>query len=92
MLKIEYQAQFKKDYKIAKKRGLNLSLLNEVIALLANEQPLPERYRVHPLNDSKHYQNVFECHILPNWLLVYQVKSNCLTLVLVRTGTHGDLF
>ncbi|HBC32504.1 MAG TPA: type II toxin-antitoxin system mRNA interferase toxin, RelE/StbE family [Clostridiales bacterium] len=92
MLKIEYQSQFKKDYKIAKKRGLNLSLLNKVITMLANEQPLPERYRVHVLNNSKHYQNVFECHILSDWLLVYQIKSDILTLVLVRTGTHADLF
>ena len=92
MLRIEYQGQFKKDYKIAKKRGLDVSLLVEVISLLANEQPLPDKYRDHALTNSRNYKNVRECHIQPDWLLVYQADRERLILTLIRTGSHSDLF
>ncbi len=92
MLKIEFGGQFKKDYKLAIKRGCDPKHFEEVVTLLANEQPLPERYRDHALVSSRNYKNVRECHIEPDWLLVYRVEQNRLTLVLIRTGTHSDLF
>lgn len=92
MLKIEYQGQFKRDYKLALKRGCNPELLTEVISILANEQELPEKYRDHSLTNSRNYQNVRECHIQPDWLLIYQINKDILTLKLLRTGSHSDLF
>ena len=92
MLKIEYQGQFKKDYKLALKRGCNPELLTEVISMLANEQELPEKYRDHNLMHSRSYKNARECHIQPDWLLIYQTNKDILTLKLLRTGSHSDLF
>ncbi|MDE5990221.1 MAG: type II toxin-antitoxin system YafQ family toxin [Clostridia bacterium] len=92
MLKIEYQGQFKKDFKLAVKRGCDIAELQNVISLLANEQPLPEKYRDHALTNSREYKDVRECHIQPNWLLIYKVYKDCLILKLIRTGSHSDLF
>ncbi|MCC2821038.1 type II toxin-antitoxin system YafQ family toxin [Lachnoclostridium pacaense] len=92
MLKIEYQGQFKKDYKVALKRGCNQQLLADVIAMLANEQELPEKYRDHSLTNSRRYKDARECHLQPDWLLVYQISKDILTLKLLRTGSHSDLF
>lgn len=92
MLKIEYQGQFKKDYKLAVKRGCNITELQKVITLLVNEQPLPEKYRDHSLTNSKEYKDVRECHIQPDWLLIYKVYNDRLILKLIRTGSHSDLF
>ena len=92
MLKIEFQGQFKKDYKIAVKRGCNIDELQKVIGLLAGEQPLPEKYRDHALTNCKEYKDVRECHIQPDWLLIYKVCNDSLILKLIRTGTHSDLF
>ena len=72
------------------KRGANPSLLEEVVTILANEQPLPDRYRDHSL--SGNYSGYRECHILPDWLLIYKVFQDRLVLVLTRTGTHSDLY
>ncbi len=92
MLKITYQGQFKKDFKLAMKRGCNITELQKVITLLANEQPLPEKYHDHALINSKEYKDVRECHIQPDWVLIYKVYQNTLILQLIRTGTHSDLF
>lgn len=92
MLKIEYQGQFKKDYKLALKRGFDPSLLTEVITLLANQQTLPLKYQDHSLTDSRKYKGVRECHIQPDWLLIYQINKDTLILRLIRTGSHSDLF
>lgn len=92
MLKIEFQGQFKKDYKLAVKRGCDPKLLEEVVDMLANQVPLPPKYRDHSLIDSRRYKGVRECHIQPDWLLVYQVIEDVLILRLIRTGTHSDLF
>ena len=78
MLKPEFSGQFKKDYKLAVKRGCDPKKLEEVISLLCSETPLPEKYR--------------ECHIQPDWLLVYKVVQGMLILKLIRTGSHSDLF
>ena len=92
MLKIQYQGQFKKDFKLAVKRGCEIAELQKVISLLANEQPLPEKYRDHALTNSREYKGVRECHIQPDWLLIYKVYNDCLILKLRRTGSHSDLF
>ncbi len=92
MLKIEYQGQFKKDFKLAVKRGCDIAEFQKVISLLANEQPLPEKYRDHALVNSGEYKGVRECHIQPDWLLIYKIYNDSLILKLIRTGSHSDLF
>ena len=92
MLKIEFQGQFKRDYKLAVKRGFNTKLLEEVITMLAQEQTLPAKYKDHALQDSKEYKGMRECHIQPDWLLVYKIFKDTLILQLIRTGSHSDLF
>lgn len=92
MRKIVYHAQFKKDMKLAVKRGRKIALLQNVIALLANDETLPPQYRDHPLTNSRNYVGVRECHIQPDWLLVYQYDDDLLILDLLRTGSHSDLF
>ena len=92
MLKIEYQGQFKKDYKLAVKSGCDVAEFQKVVTMLVNQEPLPEKYRDHALTDSKEYKGARECHIKPDWLLVYKVMNDILILRLIRTGTHSDLF
>lgn len=88
MLEISFTGQFKKDYKTCKKRGYNMKLLQDIIDTLAIPEELPIKNRDHNL--SGNYVNKRECHIMPDWLLIYQVEGN--QLVLYRTGTHSDLF
>ncbi len=90
MLTINYSARFKKDYKLVKKRGYDISLMEEVLEILCAEQPLPQKYRDHAL--SGNYNGQRECHITPDWLLIYEVADKELILNLTRTGTHSDLF
>ena len=82
--------QFKKDYKRAMKRGLKIELLEKVVALLAMGEALPEKNRDHEL--SGNWIGHRECHIQPDWLLVYRIEDDVLVLTLARTGTHSDLF
>ncbi len=90
MLTLKTTAQFRKDYKRLKKRGYNLNLLEEVLQSLIEEKPLAEKFRDHALAGK--YTGFRECHILPDWLLVYQIDSEMLFLIVSRTGTHSDLF
>lgn len=90
MLDIVLSNRFKKDLKLAHKRGYNLNLLNEIVELLQKEIPLPEKNHDHPLSGD--YSGFRECHIQPDWLLVYRVDKDELILFLSRTGTHSDLF
>ena len=92
MLKIEFTGQFKRDYKLAVKRGCDPQELANIISMLANEQSLPEKYRDHTLENSRNYKGMRECHIKPDWLLIYKVYNDRLVLELIRTGTHSDLF
>ena len=92
MLKLEFTSQFKRDYKLALKRGCSPEKLEEVVSILQAEKPLPEKYRDHDLTNSRNYKDMRECHIEPEWLLVYKVYRNSLILNLIRTGTHSDLF
>ena len=82
MLKIRYSNQFKKDYKLIKKRGYNIEKLKEVINLLVQDKRLPVKYREHYLTGN--YKGFKECHIGPDWLLIYKT--------VLRTGSHSDLF
>lgn len=90
MLEIVLSNQFKKDLKLAQKRGCDLELLNSVVETLASGKPLAEKFRDHSLVGE--YSGFRECHIQPNWLLVYRADENELILFLFRTGTHSDLF
>ena len=83
-------SQFKKDYKLAMKRGLDISLLEDIIAKLALGESLPEKNRDHAL--SGNWNGYRDCHILPDWLLIYKLEDNILILTLARTGTHSNLF
>lgn len=90
MLDLYFSAKFKKDYKKMVKRGCNPALLEEVVELLRQQIPLPPKNRDHEL--SGNYIGYRECHLSPDWLLVYKVDKGELILVLARTGTHSDLF
>jgi mRNA interferase YafQ len=88
MREIVHSTQFKRDVKLAKKRGKDMAKLRDLILLLAEGTPLPLNYKDHPLGgDWNHYR---DSHIEPDWLLLYRVDGN--DLYLVRTGTHSDLF
>lgn len=82
--------KFKKSLKLAKRRGLNLELLDEVVTMLQKNIPLEEKYRDYELKGK--YQGFRECHIQPDWLLIYLKENDVLTLTLVDTGSHADLF
>lgn len=88
MLNVIYSGQFKKDYKKCIKRGQNINLLKEVVATLAIPAPLPAKNRDHSLTGN--YVGRKECHIEPDWLLIYEIDGD--DLYLDRTGTHSDLF
>ena len=90
MLNVRYTVQFKKDYKLAVKRGYNPKELEKVIDLLKTGEPLPQIYKDHPLSGG--WKNYRDCHIRPDWILIYRVIEDSLILELSRTGTHSDLF
>ena len=90
MRDIIWTSKFKKDYKAAIKRNLNIDLLDEAIRILASGQELPNKYNDHALRGN--WNGFRECHILPDWLLIYTIDNNNLVLVLARTGSHSDLF
>lgn len=92
MLKLRYHTKFKKDYKRAIKRGLNKDLLMEVITKLQNEEPLPAKNLDHELIHYMGKDSVRECHIQPDWLLIYAIQKDELILDLLRTGSHSDVF
>lgn len=87
---ISKTTKFKKDYKLAKKRGMDISKLTKVVAMLAEGKKLPTEYRDHAL--AGNWVGHRECHIEPDWLLVYYIEDDILVLTLTRTGTHSDLF
>ena len=92
IFKIQQTSQFKKDFKLSLKRGLDPEKFREVLKLLENGEVLPEKYMDHPLKPSKEYMNCRELHIQPDWLLIYKYFNENLILYLVRTGSHSDLF
>ena len=87
---IKNTPQFKKDYKLAKRRGLDINLLKGIITKLANGEVLAPKHKDHP--PSGDWVGHRECHIQPDWLLVYPYDNDVLVLTLSRTSTHSDLF
>jgi len=88
--KLGYTTSMKRSLKLMKKRGKNLNKLNDVLNILISGEILPEKYYDHPLFGK--YSGCRECHIEPDWLLIYQIKENILLLIAVATGSHSDLF
>ncbi len=87
---IKFTTQFKKDLKLAKRQGKNIDKLFNVIEELANGNPLDAKYRDHDL--SGNYKGCRECHIEPDWLLIYEIFDDVLVLMLYRAGSHSELF
>jgi len=90
MLELVYTTQFKKDYKLAQKRHADIEELFKVIAMLQNQQVLPEEKKDHALVGN--YKGYRECHVRSDLLLIYKVREKQLELILFRTGTHSDLY
>lgn len=90
MLEIVLSNQFKKDLKLAQKRGCKIERLRDVVNALACGQKLDTKYRDHGLTGN--YNGFRECHVEPDWLLIYRIDQDVLELFLFRTGTHSDLF
>ena len=90
MYQVKFTTAYKKAYKLMKKRGLDISLLDEVVDLLRQGKQLEERYRDHGLTGN--FAGFRECHIKPDWLLIYLIGNDILTLTLIDTGSPSDLF
>jgi len=91
MYSIEYTNEFKKQAKLMQKRGYNMDLLNDAIKIMIDTGTLPvDKYKTHKLKGI--YENLWEAHIQPNWLLIWHVDRNAVIVVLTHTGTHSDLF
>ena len=88
--RVKFTNLFKREHRLMRKRGANMQLLDDVVDLLRQGQPLPAKYRDHALTGN--YRGARECHIKPDWLLIYQIEENILVLTLMRMGTHSDLF
>ncbi len=87
---VRFTAQFKRDVKLAKKQGKDIERLFVAVEKLANGEPLEENYRDHDLTGR--YRGCRECHIEPDWLLMYELVDNVLVLMLYRLGSHSELF
>jgi len=90
MLKPTYTKLFKKQYKLAKKRGIETSKLREAIDMIINEKPLPPERRNHPLHGK--WEGAFDCHIQGDWVVIYEPDKKAGKVIFHRTGTHSDLF
>ena len=88
---LKYSGQFKRSYKLCKKRGCDMSKLETVFRLLAENGALPDEYKPHKLVGRK-WSGYWECHIEPNWLLIWDQNDTELILLFLDTGTHSDLF
>lgn len=90
MLKLVTTTNFRKEYKLAKRRGMDIDLLDSVIQMLLEEKPLASKFHDHSLHGN--YEGFRECHLNPDWLLIYRIESDKAILVASHTGTHSDLF
>lgn len=90
MFSLEYSGQFKKDLKRMVKRGADITAIRHVISILENDGQVPMEYRPHILKGD--WDGIWECHIQPDWLLLYDISDSIKLIRLVRTGTHSDLF
>ena len=89
MYTLKFTNQFNKDYKLMIKQGKDISLLDNVIEKIQKGEKLEEKYRDHALTGT--YRGFRECHIQPDWLLIYFIENQIMTLTIVRTGSHSDL-
>lgn len=87
---VKFTAQFKREYKRSQKQGKDMDKLRAVVAILGDGEALPQRYQDHPLTGQ--WKGFRECHIQPDWLLIYRIDNGVLVLTLSRTGSHGELF
>ena len=87
---LQFTSQFKKDLKLAKKQNKDLGKLFEVIDILANGETLDAKYKDHSLTGN--YRGTRECHVAPDWLLIYEIRGDVLVLMLYRLGSHSELF
>ena len=87
---LQFTSQFKKDLKLAKKQNKDLGKLFEVIDILANGETLDAKYKDHSLTGN--YRGTRECHVEPDWLLIYEIRGDVLVLILYRLGSHSELF
>ena len=90
--KVDFTTDFKKDYKKILKQGKNVTKLKEIVELIACDKKIPSIYKNHKLKECRKFKDCYELHIEPDWLLIYRIRYNILTLVLVNTGSHSDLF
>ena len=90
MRSIQFTSKMKRDVKRARKRGKDISKMTDALDWLASENQMPEKYKDHPLKGEM--QGFRECHIEPDWLLIYKIDREELVLLAVGTGTHSDLF
>lgn len=90
MLEIRTTVRFKKDIKIAQRRGFDITILTDVIRTISKKEVLNEKQLDHSLKGN--WGNFRECHIAPDWLLIYQINEDAQILILTRTGTHSDLY
>ena len=91
-LKVEFTTKFKKDLKLAQKRNLKTDKLFYIIEKLASSEPLNSKHKDHQLINYDNKRTTRECHIEPDWLLIYSINNDKLILILIRTGSHSDLF
>ena len=89
---VQYTSRFKKEFKKILKQGKDENLFLEVLSVIANGKELDEKYKNHKLINEKTFKECYECHIQPDWLLVYKMRDNELVLLLFATGSHSDLF
>ena len=89
---IKFTSSFKKSLKKVLKQGKEFKKIKTIIVKLANKEELEIKYKNHELNDNKKFKNCKECHIEPDWLLVYKYYENDLILLLVETGSHSEIF
>jgi len=87
---VKFTSQFKRDLKLAKRQGKDINKLFDVISMIAEGRKLDEKYRDHNLSGD--YARCRECHVEPDWLLVYEVMDKVLVLIIYRVGTHSELF
>lgn len=90
MFEITKTGQFKKDFKLMQKRNYDLSKLESVLNLLITGNKLPAKYKEHPLKN--HFKDYLDCHIEPDWLLIFKRDEAKKLIILIRTGTHSDIF
>jgi len=90
MYNIEYTGRFKRDFKLVIKRGYKEPLIQEVITTIANKKQLLPKFKPHKLTGE--YKDCWECHIQSDWLLIWRINEKTNSMILIRTGTHSDLF